>query len=70
MSNWGSDGYRTDNQAVNKIVARPPLAACPRPVEKVMSSRKPLLTQPRELTKSQLNAMLAEAVANTARLLR
>jgi hypothetical protein len=26
--------------------------------------------QPKELTKSQLNAMLAEAAANTARLLR
>jgi hypothetical protein len=26
--------------------------------------------QPKELTKSQLNEMLAEAVANTARLLR
>ena len=53
-----------------KIIARPSLAACNRPVEKVMSSRKPVLTQPRELTKSQLNAMLAEAAANTARLLR
>jgi GcrA cell cycle regulator len=39
-------------------------------VEKVMSSRKRVLTQPKELTKSQLNAMLAEAAANTARLLR
>src|SRR6266436_4334120 len=53
-----------------KIIARPSLAACHRPAEKVMSSRKPVLTQPRELTKSQLNAMLAEAAANTARLLR
>jgi GcrA cell cycle regulator len=46
------------------------LAACARPVHKVMSTRKPVLTQPKELTKSQLNAMLAEAAANTARLLR
>jgi GcrA cell cycle regulator len=53
-----------------KIIARPSLAACHRPVEKVMSSRKRVLTQPKELTKSQLNAMLAEAAANTARLLR
>jgi hypothetical protein len=28
------------------------------------------VTQPQEFTKSQLNAMLAEAAANTARLLR
>ena len=46
------------------------LAACTRPVHKVVSTRKPVLTQPKELTKSQLNAMLAEAAANTARLLR
>jgi GcrA cell cycle regulator len=45
------------------------LAACARPVHKVMSTRKPVLTQ-KELTKSQLHAMLAEAAANTARLLR
>jgi GcrA cell cycle regulator len=44
------------------------LAACARPVHKVMS-REPVLTQ-KELTKSQLHAMLAEAAANTARLLR
>jgi hypothetical protein len=31
---------------------------------------KPVLTQPKDLTKSQLKAMLAEATANTARLLR
>jgi GcrA cell cycle regulator len=46
------------------------LAACARPVHKVMSTRKLLVRQPKELTKSQLNAMLAEAAANTARLLR
>ena len=46
------------------------LAACARPVYKVVSTRKPVLTRPKELTKSQLNAMLAEAAANTARLLR
>ena len=46
------------------------LAACARPVHKVASKRKPAVSQPKELTKSQLNAMLAEVAANTARLLR
>ena len=46
------------------------LAACALPVHKVVSTRKPVVGQPKELTKSQLNAMLAEAAANTARLLR
>ena len=46
------------------------LAAYARPVHKVASTRKPVVRQPKELTKSQLNAMLAEAAANTARLLR
>jgi GcrA cell cycle regulator len=46
------------------------LAACARPVHKVVSTRKPVVRQRKELTKSQLNEMLAEAVANTARLLR
>ena len=46
------------------------LAACARPVHKVVSARKPVARQPKEFTKSQLNAMLAEAIANTARLLR
>ena len=50
---------------------RPALSvACARPVQKVMSTRKPVSRQPKELTKSKLNAMLAEAAANTARLLR
>jgi GcrA cell cycle regulator len=35
-----------------------------------VSTRKPVVEQPKKLTKSQLNAMLAEAAANTARLLR
>jgi GcrA cell cycle regulator len=39
------------------------LAACARPVHKVVSTRKPEVRQPKELTK-------AEAAANTARLLR
>src|ERR1700738_2015038 len=46
------------------------LAACARPVAKVVAHRKRVATQPKEFTKSQLNAMLAEAAANTARLLR
>jgi GcrA cell cycle regulator len=46
------------------------LAACARPAHKVVSARKPVVRRPKELTKSQLNAMLAEAAANTARLLR
>jgi GcrA cell cycle regulator len=46
------------------------LAACARPVHKVVSTRKPVVRQPKEFAKSQLKAMLAEAAANTARLLR
>jgi GcrA cell cycle regulator len=46
------------------------LAACVRPVHKVVSARKPVATPPKEFTKSQLNAMLAEAITNTARLAR
>jgi GcrA cell cycle regulator len=58
-----------------KIVSEPRrkpvlIAACARPVHKVASSRKPVVRQPKEFTKSQLNAMLAEAIANTARLPR
>src|ERR1700686_3977686 len=40
------------------------LAACARPVAKVVS-RKPVVRQPKEFTKRQLYAMLAEAVRNT-----
>jgi GcrA cell cycle regulator len=40
------------------------LAACSRPVEKIVS-RKTVMVQPREFTKRQLYAMLAEAVRNT-----
>ena len=42
------------------------LAACHRPVDRVVSSRKPVATQPKEFTKGQLYAMLAEAVRNTS----
>jgi len=58
-----------------KIVSMPKrkpalLAACARPVHKVVSARKPVVRPPKEFTKSQLNAMLTEAIANTARLPR
>ena len=46
--------------------ARPTqLAACARPVERVVSARKPVAKQQKEFTKRQLYAMLAEAVRNT-----
>jgi GcrA cell cycle regulator len=53
-----------------KIVSVPrrKQALCVRPVHKVVSMHKPAVRQPKEFTKSQLNAMLAEAIANTARL--
>jgi GcrA cell cycle regulator len=41
------------------------LAACARPMDKVVSTRKPTARQPKEFTKRQLYAMLAEAVRNT-----
>ena len=41
------------------------LAACARPVHKVVSARKPVVRQPKEFTKRQLYAMLAEGVRNT-----
>jgi GcrA cell cycle regulator len=43
------------------------IAACHSPVEKVMSSRKPITRHPKEFTKPQLYAMLAEAVRNTGK---
>ena len=46
------------------------LATCARPVDRIVSTRKPGVSQPKEFTKSQLKAMLAEAAANTARLPR
>ena len=41
------------------------LAACSRPVAKVVV-RKTVVRQPKEFTKRQLYAMLAEAVRNTS----
>ena len=46
------------------------LAACARRVDRIVSTRKPGVRQPEEFTKSQLEAMLAKAAANTARLPR
>ena len=57
------------------IVAAPtrrpsPAAACARPVDRVMSKRKPVVKQTKELTKEltkrELYAMLANAVRNTS----
>jgi len=58
-----------------KIVSAPKrkpalLAACDRPIDKVVFARKPAVRPPKEFTKSQLKSMLAEAIANTARLPR
>jgi GcrA cell cycle regulator len=71
-------GLRRDHKpptAKPKIVSVPKrkpalIAACARPVHKLVSTRKPVVKQPKEFTKAQLNAMLAEAIANTARLRR
>jgi GcrA cell cycle regulator len=41
------------------------LAACARPADKVVSRRRAVVTQPKEFTKHQLYAILAEAVRNT-----
>ncbi|WP_291844276.1 GcrA family cell cycle regulator [Bradyrhizobium sp.] len=43
----------------------PSLAACARPVDRVVSARKPASRPPKEFTKHQLYAMLADAVRNT-----
>jgi GcrA cell cycle regulator len=43
------------------------LAACARPADKVVSKRKSVTPRPEEFSKSRLNQMLAEAVANTMR---
>jgi GcrA cell cycle regulator len=41
------------------------LAACASPMDRVVSTRKPEARQPKEFTKRQLYAMLAQAVRNT-----
>jgi GcrA cell cycle regulator len=56
----------TANPRIRSVPKRSPalLAACSRPVAKVVS-RKTEMRQPKEFTKRQLYAMLAEAVRNT-----
>src|ERR1700733_12493896 len=56
----------TANPKIRPVPKRRPalLAACARPVAK-MVSRKTGVRQPKEFTKQQLYAMLAEAVRNT-----
>ena len=41
------------------------LAACARPTDRVVSPRKLVASQPKEFTKRQLYAMLADAIRNT-----
>jgi GcrA cell cycle regulator len=57
----------TANPKIVSVPKRRPvlLAACARSVDKVVSTRKPAVTQPKQFTKRQLYAMLAEAVRNT-----
>ena len=57
----------TANPRIVAVPTRRPAAAaaCARPVDRVMSTRKPVAEQARELTKRELYAMLANAVRNT-----
>src|SRR6202795_2835161 len=57
----------TANPKIVSVPKRRPvlLAACAHSVDKVVSTRKPAVTKPKEFTKRQLYAMLAEAVRNT-----
>jgi GcrA cell cycle regulator len=55
----------TANPKIRTAPKRALLAACAHPVVKVVSSRKTAVRQPKEFTKRQLYAMLAEAVRNT-----
>ena len=53
---------RTAKPKIRPVPKRKPalLAACARPVDRIVSTRKPGVRQPEEFTKSQLKAMLAE----------
>ena len=55
----------TANPKIVSVPKRKPalLAACARPVDRVVSTRKPVARQPKEFTKRQLHAML-EPVLN------
>jgi GcrA cell cycle regulator len=61
----------TANPRIVAVPTRKPAlaAACTRPVDRVVSTRKPVAKQtkelPKELTKRELYAMLANAVRNT-----
>lgn len=55
----------TANPMIVAVPTRRPAAACARPVDRVMSTRKPAPKPTRELTKRELYAMLANAVRNT-----
>jgi GcrA cell cycle regulator len=71
LKRMGLKRGRKPPTAKPKIVSVPKrkpaqLSACSRPVEKVVSSRKPVVRQPEQFTKRQLYAMLAEAVRNTS----
>ena len=54
----------TANPRIRPVPKRALLAACARPVAK-MVSRKKVVRQPKEFSKRQLYALLAEAVRNT-----
>ena len=57
----------TANPRIVAVPTRRPAlaAACARPVDRVMSTPKPVAKPTRELTKRELYAMLANAVRNT-----
>jgi len=58
----------TANPKIVAVPTRKPAlaaAACTRPADRVVSTRKPVAKQTRELTKRELYAMLASAVRNT-----
>jgi GcrA cell cycle regulator len=57
----------TANPRIVAVPTRRPslAAACARPVDRVVSTRKPVAKQIKELTKRELYAMLANAVRNT-----
>jgi GcrA cell cycle regulator len=70
LKRMGLKRGRKSSTAKPKIMSAPKrkptqLAACALPVDRVVSKRKPVAKQPKEFTKRQLYAMLAEAVRNT-----
>ena len=70
LTRLGLKRGRRPPTAKPKIISAPKrsrasLAACARPVQKVVSSRKPVVRHPKTFSKRPLYAMLAEAVRNT-----